>query len=117
MTSFMLAKEYTKDMKIPKALKDNVPPIGWLLSEKFDGYRARWIPERRMFLSRNQKEFIAPDWFKDAMPDVDPAVGRAINGAGFSNISVLASQFLTGGGAGGIIGGLISGGAGGEGPW
>jgi DNA ligase-1 len=67
----MLAKEYTKDMKIPKALKDNVPPIGWLLSEKFDGYRARWIPEKRIFLSRNQKEFIAPEWFKDAMPNVD----------------------------------------------
>jgi len=67
----MLAKEYTKDMKVPKALKDNVPPIGWILSEKFDGYRARWIPEKRMFLSRNHKEFIAPEWFKDAMPDVD----------------------------------------------
>jgi len=71
MVDFMLAKEYTKDMKIPKALKDNVPPIGWLLSEKFDGYRARWIPEKRIFLSRNQKEFIAPEWFKDAMPNVD----------------------------------------------
>jgi DNA ligase-1 len=67
----MLAKEYTKDMKTPKALKDNVPPIGWLLSEKFDGYRARWIPGKRIFLSRNQKEFIAPEWFKDAMPNVD----------------------------------------------
>ena len=71
MVDFMLAKEYTKDMKTPKALKDNVPPIGWLLSEKFDGYRARWIPEKRIFLSRNQKEFIAPEWFKDAMPNVD----------------------------------------------
>ena len=71
MVEFMLAKEYTNDMKIPKALKDNVPPIGWLLSEKFDGYRARWIHEKRIFLSRNQKEFIAPEWFKDAMPDVD----------------------------------------------
>ena len=44
------------------------------------------------------------------LEDVDPAVGRAINGAGFSNIAVLGSSFLTGAGAGGLIGGLISGG-------
>ena len=68
---FMLAKEYTQDMKMPKSLVGYSPPIGWLLSEKYDGYRARWIPEKRMFLSRNQKEFIAPEWFKDEMPDVD----------------------------------------------
>ena len=71
MVEFMLAKEYTKDMKIPKSLTDYAPPIGWLLSEKFDGYRARWIPEKRVFLSRNHKEFIAPEWFKDAMPDIN----------------------------------------------
>ena len=68
---FMLAKEYTQDMKMPKSLVGYSPPIGWLLSEKYDGYRARWIPEKRVFLSRNQKEFIAPEWFKDEMPDVD----------------------------------------------
>ena len=68
---FMLAKEYTQDMKMPKSLVGYSPPIGWLLSEKYDGYRARWIPEKRMFLSRNQKEFIAPEWFKDEMPNVD----------------------------------------------
>ena len=47
------------------------------------------------------------------LQDVDPAVGRAVNGAGFSNIAVLGSSFLTGAGAGGLIGGLISGGGGG----
>ena len=64
------------------------------------------------FINERQESKIVQE-VTDAMPDVDPAVGRAINGAGFSNISVLASQFLTGAGAGGIIGGLISGGAGG----
>ena len=44
------------------------------------------------------------------LADVDPAVGKAINGAGFSNIAVLGSSFLTGAGAGGLIGGLLSGG-------
>lgn len=71
MVEFMLAKEYTKDMKAPRSLTDYNPPIGWLCSEKFDGYRARWIPDKRIFLSRNQKEFIAPEWFKDAMPNID----------------------------------------------
>ena len=71
MVEFMLAKEYSKDMKAPRSLDDYNPPIGWLCSEKFDGYRARWIPDKRIFLSRNQKEFIAPEWFKDAMPDTD----------------------------------------------
>ena len=64
------------------------------------------------FINERQESKIVQE-VTDAMPDVDPAVGRAINGAGFSNMSVLASQFLTGAGAGGIIGGLISGGAGG----
>ena len=68
----MLAKEYTKDMKIPRKVYEGyAPPVGWLLSEKFDGYRARWIPERQVFLSRNQKIFNAPDWFKCAMPDIN----------------------------------------------
>jgi len=71
MVDFMLAKEYTKDMKVPRGLTDYGPPVGWLLSEKYDGYRARWIPERQVFLSRNQKVFNAPDWFKCAMPDMN----------------------------------------------
>ena len=72
MTSFMLAKEYTKDMKVPRKVDPGwKPPVGWLLSEKYDGYRARWIPERQVFLSRNQKVFNAPDWFKCAMPDIN----------------------------------------------
>ena len=72
MTSFMLAKEYSKDMKVPRKVNPGwKPPVGWLLSEKYDGYRARWIPERQVFLSRNQKVFNAPDWFKCAMPDIN----------------------------------------------
>ena len=71
MVSFMLAKEYVKGMKSPRGLVDYNPPVDWYLSEKLDGYRARWIPEKKIFLSRNQKEFNAPEWFKDAMPDVN----------------------------------------------
>ena len=71
MVEFMLAKDYTKGMKSPKSLSNYAPPIDWLCSEKFDGYRARWIPDKRIFLSRNQKVFNAPEWFKDAMPNID----------------------------------------------
>lgn len=41
-------------------------PDGWLVSEKFDGYRAIWDTEN--FLSRTGKIFHAPEWFKRQMP-------------------------------------------------
>ena len=68
---FMLAKEFTNDMKLPKELKDNPVPIGWLESEKLDGYRARYDKNKNKFYSRNNKEYIAPEWYKNGMPDVD----------------------------------------------
>lgn len=50
------------------------------MSEKLDGVRAIWNPERRVFLSRNEKEFFAPEWFKKLMPmqflDGELFVGR-----------------------------------------
>ena len=65
--SFMLAKEFTEGMKLPKELTGSKVPIGWLLSEKYDGYRARFVNQKNTFLSRAQKVFNAPDWFKEAM--------------------------------------------------
>ena len=68
---FMLAKEYRKGMPSPKSDANCIPPIGWFLSEKYDGYRSRWMGETdKIFLSRAQKEFSgAPDWYKLAMPE------------------------------------------------
>jgi DNA ligase-1 len=57
---FMLAKEFMKGGK--------VDPKGWLISEKFDGYRACYDPEKNKFFSRQNKPFIAPQWFIQAMP-------------------------------------------------
>jgi len=57
---FMLAKEFIKGGK--------VDPTGWLVSEKFDGYRACFSYEGNQFYSRQNKPFNAPDWFIDAMP-------------------------------------------------
>ena len=65
--SFMLAKEYSSNMKLPKELSNSKLPIGWLLSEKYDGYRARFVCKNKSFVSRAQKGFNAPQWFKDAM--------------------------------------------------
>ena len=73
MVEFMLAKEYTKGMPAPKSDSSCEPPLGWYSSEKYDGYRARYMGEEpeKIFLSRQQKLFIAPEWFKEAMPDVN----------------------------------------------
>ena len=67
--SVMLAKEYSSNMKLPKELIGDglEPPIGWFLSEKYDGYRAIYDNIKETFVSRAQNVFNAPDWFKEAM--------------------------------------------------
>ena len=42
---------------------------GWLASEKFNGWRARWTGGK--LVSRNGNEFAAPDWFTAGLPDFD----------------------------------------------
>ena len=71
---FMLAKEYHKGMPAPRSDPDFNPPVGWLASEKYDGYRARWMgkmkdEDQKVFLSRAKKLFNAHELFKLAMPD------------------------------------------------
>ena len=58
--TFMLAKEYSLNMKLPKELIGSKLPLGWLLSEKYDGYRARFDSDNKCFVSRAQKGFNAP---------------------------------------------------------
>lgn len=58
---FMLAKDFVKG-------KDD--PLGWYISEKYDGYRACYCPIKKQFFSRQNKPFNAPDWFISAMPSV-----------------------------------------------
>ena len=41
-------------------------PVGWYMSEKFDGYRALW--DGKDFRSRAGNIFVAPEWFKDWLP-------------------------------------------------
>jgi DNA polymerase/3'-5' exonuclease PolX len=71
----MLAKEYQIGLKIKKDESDfSEPPIGWIQSEKFDGYRALFRYEMidgepvGKFYSRSGKSFIAPEWILQSMP-------------------------------------------------
>ena len=68
--SFMLAKEYSAGMKTPKGFTDYAP-LNWLMSEKLDGYRARFNPVTKSFVSRQNKPYNAPQWFTDFMPKID----------------------------------------------
>ena len=68
---FMLAKEYTMDMKAPRNTKDYNPPVKWLMSEKLDGYRARFNPKTKSFVSRQNKPYNSPKWFTDFMSNID----------------------------------------------
>ena len=68
-----LAKEYCHGMtghkKDTTDFKD--PPIGWVMSEKYDGYRAlfKYTSEGQgEFYSRAGKKFLAPEWFLQGMP-------------------------------------------------
>ena len=68
---FMLAKLFIKGMMAPRSDPDCLPPEGWYMAEKFDGYRARYTgkEKKKVFLSRNQKEFVGtPEWFLNMIP-------------------------------------------------
>ena len=68
---FMLAKEYKEGMNIPREFKGKkYAPEDWLMSEKKDGLRARYNPDTKGFVSRNNKPYNAPTWFIDFMPKI-----------------------------------------------
>ena len=67
---FMLSNEYNKGMEGSKKdlSKFSKPPIGWYMSEKYDGYRACYNHEDKQFYSRQNKLFNAPVWFLSCIP-------------------------------------------------
>jgi DNA polymerase/3'-5' exonuclease PolX len=95
----MLAKEYVKGMKGSK--KDETefshPPLSWLGSEKFDGYRATFHYNEKsepVFLSRAGKEFYAPQWFLDNMPHIKLLKDKCLDGelwAGRENFQMMGT--------------------------
>ena len=42
-------------------------PLGWMMSEKFDGIRAIWTGKE--FWSRNEKPIFAPKFFTEKFPN------------------------------------------------
>jgi DNA ligase-1 len=56
---------------------ESIDPTCMLMSEKLDGVRAYWDASSRKLLSRQGNEFMAPAWFKDALPDFDLDGGEA----------------------------------------
>lgn len=45
----------------------HVDLTGWWMSEKLDGVRADW--DGKQFISRLGNVFVAPDWFKEGLPE------------------------------------------------
>uniref|UniRef100_A0A6C0BSJ9 DNA-directed DNA polymerase n=1 Tax=viral metagenome TaxID=1070528 RepID=A0A6C0BSJ9_9ZZZZ len=94
----MLAKEYTKGMKGSKEESEySQPPLGWRMSEKYDGYRTILAYDEDgnpHFYSRTGKEFNAPEWFYNAMPSNKTLKGRMIDGelwAGRENFQLMGT--------------------------
>ena len=82
MGEVMLAKEYVKGIKLKEDIKYSEPPINWLASEKFDGYRAifKYIDGKGVFMSRSGKKYHAPKWFIDSMPPIKLLNGDILDG-------------------------------------
>ena len=99
----MLAQNLYKDSKVikltdklSKELQVPDPPIGWWLSEKWDGIRAIWDGEK--FISRgsnvgNPKVYTyVPDWFSSLMPPGIALDGEMWIARGeFSQVSALSN--------------------------
>ena len=95
----MLAKDYAKGMNGQK--KDNtefaLPPLGWYMSEKFDGYRCVTYYNESgdiVFMSRASKEFNVSEWFKKAMPQNKLLKGLCLDGelwAGRENFQMMGA--------------------------
>ena len=97
-----LAKEFQKGMNGHK--KDTsefkIPPLYWLMSEKFDGYRALFKYEMidgelvGVFYSRTGKRFMCPQWFLDSMPPPDLLGDNILDGelwAGRDNFQLMGT--------------------------
>ena len=83
----MLAKEFQIGMNIKKdKTKYSNPPKGWIMAEKFDGYRALFRYEIingkpiGKFYSRNNKPFNAPKWFLESMPPYNLLQDKILDG-------------------------------------
>ncbi|KAG3102377.1 hypothetical protein PI124_g13402 [Phytophthora idaei] len=75
----LLAKKWERE-------KDD--PVGWWISEKFDGVRAFWDSSKKIFLSRLGNEYPAPSWFTAGFPDDVDLDGELFGGRGAFQFTV-----------------------------
>jgi DNA polymerase/3'-5' exonuclease PolX len=99
--SVMLAKEYEAGMTLKNdTSKFAQPPLGWYMSEKFDGYRALFRYEEGpqngkpvgKFYSRQGKPFFPPHWFMESMPPPNLLGSKILDGelwAGRDNFQLM----------------------------
>jgi len=81
----MLAKEFIKGMLGDKNDQSEFqqPPVGWIASEKWDGYRAIFQYDENgvgKFYSRSGKVFACPEWYLQLMPPYAILKDRVIDG-------------------------------------
>lgn len=92
MTYFMKAESYLDR----KTGKPKYNPIGYFVSEKFDGQRAQWDPETQQLYSRYGNTIGAPDWFLEHLrPITKPLDGEiwfGYGGWGFTGIARAKSK-------------------------
>ena len=62
------------------SLYDGENPVGWWMSEKYDGVRAIWDGKR--LFSRNGNTFTPPEWFLNSFPKDTPLDGELYMGRG-----------------------------------
>ena len=93
----MLAREYIEGQILNKRDETFLqPPLGWIMSEKFDGYRAlfRYEGGCGKFYSRAGKPFTAPEWFIQSMPSEELLGDNIIDGelwAGRDNFELMGT--------------------------
>lgn len=84
MRPVMKALSYI-DKKTSKALYS---VTGWSMSEKFDGQRAQWDPDKLQLVSRYNNVINAPAWFLDRFKDITvPLDGELFMGYGNWNLT------------------------------
>tara|TARA_Y100001958_G_C21234233_1_gene560363 strand:+ start:74 stop:1969 length:1896 start_codon:yes stop_codon:yes gene_type:complete len=97
----MLAKEYKNDIVLKKDNSQfSKPGKGWIMSEKFDGYRCLFRYEMidnkltGVFYSRNLKPFIPAKFFLDSMPSYELLKDKILDGelwAGRDNFQLMGT--------------------------
>lgn len=84
-----LAGEYALRSKaitnvVASCADTSMPPDGWLMSIKYDGWRAVWDPEQRKMITRDGIVIQVPQLWLERLPTTTPLDGELVVGVGAS---------------------------------